>query len=65
MRPSATFMEVHMHIERTAHETILSPRIARLRENCIGCRDCKGPCHILLQLSALPDIVLDTKRANH
>ncbi|MEP2640347.1 hypothetical protein [Roseobacter sp.] len=28
------------------------------RPNCLGCPDCKGLCHDLLQLAGLPDAIL-------
>lgn len=47
-----------MLIERNAFDETRTISVEALREKCVGCTDCKGPCMMLLELSALPDIVL-------
>lgn len=47
-----------MRIERNAFETHRALAVTELREKCMGCTDCDGPCLMLMQLSQLPEIVL-------
>ena len=54
-----------MLIERNGFQPDRAATLAQLRENCLGCKDCDGPCRTLMQLSALPEILLGSKGANH
>lgn len=51
-----------MQIERVAgfapKVRALAKELAPLNEPCIGCKDCAGICHTLLDLMELPDLVL-------
>lgn len=52
-----------MLIERTAFYTDNVLSLATLRARCLGCKDCCGPCHTLMQMRELPEIVLASGRA--
>lgn len=54
-----------MQIDRTAGK---SPRtqeiivqVSGLRANCVGCADCKGLCHELIEAMLVPELVLKGK----
>lgn len=47
-----------MLIDRNAFESDRAPSVEDLRQKCVGCKDCSGPCLMLMQLSQLPDILL-------
>ncbi|QXT38224.1 hypothetical protein [Gymnodinialimonas ceratoperidinii] len=51
-----------MVISRQATAPISAPAIARLRESCMGCTDCKGTCTELMQMFLLPEILLRRRR---
>jgi CO dehydrogenase/acetyl-CoA synthase alpha subunit len=54
--------ESDMTIERLAgfapRTRALAAQIGELQEPCIGCRDCEGFCHVLLDLMNLPDFIV-------
>ncbi|MBV7377642.1 hypothetical protein [Maritimibacter dapengensis] len=54
-----------MHIDRTAGPTTrardLAQQVSGLRQGCLGCDDCKGRCHELVEAMLVPDIVLKGK----
>lgn len=54
-----------MLIERTAFKNDRTVALMRLRETCLGCEDCDGPCRALIQLCDLPEIFLRSKGASH
>jgi hypothetical protein len=47
-----------MTTDTASHHTI--PPALALRP-CLGCRDCRGLCRDVLELSTLPDVVLHLK----
>ena len=53
-----------MQIERNAFENDRVISVKEQREKCMGCRDCNGPCLMLLQLSELPEILLGLGEAH-
>ncbi|MDG2340773.1 MAG: hypothetical protein P8L32_06215 [Paracoccaceae bacterium] len=54
-----------MLIERNAFENNRAAALVNLRDNCLGCKDCDGPCRSLMQLRDLPEILLGSKGASH
>lgn len=46
-----------MFIDRKALVPETSMSVAKLRENCMGCEDCRGACMERIQLRILPDIL--------
>lgn len=46
-----------MLVERTARVAELKVPVATLRENCMGCEDCKGACLELFQMKIIPDML--------
>ncbi len=51
-----------MDIERVAgfapRTRALGESLVQLNEPCVGCKECRGVCHALLDLMSLPDLVL-------
>jgi hypothetical protein len=51
-----------MQIERVAgfapRTRALAEELVPLNAPCIGCKDCAGICHALLDLMNLPDLIL-------
>ena len=46
------------HAPRTRDMAV---QIAGLKSGCIGCSDCKGLCHELIEAMLVPDLVLKDK----
>ncbi len=40
----------------------LGRRIARLGAPCVGCADCRGLCHELIEVLVVPEVVLGDLR---
>jgi polyferredoxin len=51
-----------MLINRQATAPHSARAIARLRETCMGCADCKGTCAEVMQMFLLPEILLRRRR---
>lgn len=47
-----------MFIDRNGFNTENATNLAKLKETCLGCKDCKGGCLELLEMTQLPNIVL-------
>lgn len=51
-----------MQIERVAgyapKTRTLAEGLTHVNGPCIGCKDCAGICHVLLDLMSLPDLLL-------
>ena len=51
-----------MQIERVAgfapRTRAVAESLVQMNGPCIGCKDCEGLCHVLLDLMNLPDMVL-------
>ncbi len=43
------------HAPRTAR---LARELARLQTPCIGCSECRGLCHALIEALVLPEVIL-------
>lgn len=54
-----------MLMKRNAFDTDRATTRVKLRENCLGCKDCAGPCRALMQMRDLPEILLGSKGASH
>lgn len=54
-----------MLIERNGFKQEDGATRVKLRENCLGCKDCDGPCRALIQLLDMPEILLGSKGVNH
>ena len=53
-----------MLAQRRAFDTdALATDIAKLRDACMGCRNCKGARYELLQLAQLPKVLLERRGA--
>jgi CO dehydrogenase/acetyl-CoA synthase alpha subunit len=48
-----------MFIERAAFNQGKIVSVKELRDACIGCKDCKGLCRELLEISQVPDMLLE------
>ncbi|EAQ13215.1 MULTISPECIES: hypothetical protein [Maritimibacter] len=49
---------------RTAHAPRtrdLAVQVSGLKQGCVGCADCKGLCHELIEAMLVPDLVLKDK----
>ena len=47
-----------MLIELNALSKDNAQTAAKLRDKCLGCHDCAGPCRMSMELSVLPEILL-------
>lgn len=56
-----------MQIERVAgfapRAQALAGDVAQLNGPCIGCKNCQGICHVLLELMQIPELVTKGGRA--
>lgn len=50
-----------MFMDRKTIVPIASIPSDKLRENCLGCEDCKGACLELLNIQFLPEILTDRR----
>jgi len=48
-----------MFIDTKAFNKQQARYVTQTRENCLGCVDCTGPCRALLEISQLPEILLE------
>ncbi|WP_292022566.1 hypothetical protein [Maritimibacter sp. UBA3975] len=39
----------------------VASRIVELKQGCVGCADCRGLCHELIETMLVPDLVLKGK----
>lgn len=53
-----------MLIERNAFSQDNATYVAKLREKCLGCDDCAGPCRMLVELRELPEILIRQAEAH-
>ncbi len=54
-------MQVGRQIGYAPLVTDMAKQIADLRGACVGCKDCRGLCHALIETLSLPEAVLDEK----
>ena len=53
-----------MFAKRKAFDTDdLTADVAKLRDVCMGCKNCKGACYDLLQFAFLPKVLLELGEA--
>ena len=54
-------MQVGRKVGHAPLVTSMAKQIAELRSACVGCKDCRGICHALIETLSLPEAVLDEK----
>lgn len=55
-------MEIQLDVGKAPKTTALAQEISAMRSGCVGCEDCRGLCHELIEAVYLPGVVLGTRR---